>query len=179
MHCVLGVCFRTHLQKESYNFWLALTHSSLNGHTHSNMNTYVGVNFCKKVHTCWSCRTQGNSESLFVSSKCYSIVDHTWLHSHLLFTFYENKIVIYEQRYHQTTNLTAESVAQKSLNLVTCSLARIDLFPAHIWREGEIDWKEFEGEFDCQQCPGINSPSPFICSSRKNSYVNCHTQLYC
>lgn len=42
------------------------------------------------------------------------------------------KMVIYKQRYHQTTHLKAESVTQKSLNLVTCSLARPDLFPAHV-----------------------------------------------
>ncbi len=91
------------------------------------------------------------------------------------------KTVIYKQRYHQTTNLKAESVTQKSLNLVTCSLARLDLFPRSYVERGreKLIGRCLKENSIVNSVLASTPPAHSSVAAEKNSYMNCHTQLYC
>lgn len=76
-------------------------------------------------------------------------------------------LYFHKQRYHQTADLEAEAVTKTREPHHTCTGPSLHLFLTGMSAKGKIDWKEFEGEFNCQQRAGINSPNPFICGSRK------------
>lgn len=122
-----------------------------------------------KVHTVETAQNMATVSSLTCVTKILlDVIGHTWLRSHPLFTLYGSHEAISKQRYQQTAHLKAESVRQKSLNLVTRSLARLDLFPAHTSRAKEkLIGRSLKENSIVNSMSGINSPGPFICSSRK------------